>query len=178
MIAPFLQATQGKSGAGFLFGGLFPIASNTNFPPAELFTQISGRPDLVYYDWEITQYRLSQWLGLSRMLPIFPREIFIAPNAPEKKRSIPPRLPEQKWLIAIAPMLGNTITEVTYKAPNELNVVRKSHIGLNSIELIFLSHWLASPDFPSLKVSPAEAQTRPAAPSADPSPPSGRPARP
>jgi hypothetical protein len=84
------------------------------------------------------------------MLPFFPREIFVSTNAPAKKRIVAPRLLEQKWLIPIAPMLGNTITEVTYKAPNEINIVRKSHIGLNSAELIFLSHWLADPNFPSV----------------------------
>lgn len=50
--------------------------------------------------------------------------------------------------MAIGPKLGNTVTEITFKGPNELNVVRKSHLGLNSSELIFLSHWLATKTFP------------------------------
>jgi hypothetical protein len=91
-------------------------------------------------------------------------------NPAAAKRFGPARVPEQKWLAAVGPLLGNTVTEVTFKSPNELNIVRKSHLGLNSLELILFSHWLARPDFPSASplaiVSTTEPSPRPAAKSA------------
>ncbi|MEO6034395.1 MAG: hypothetical protein ABIQ35_03985, partial [Verrucomicrobiota bacterium] len=147
IIVPFLGPDRGKSGANLLVGGTFPLAPNTNLPPAELLGQVSSRSDLVFYDWEITELRLSQWQILSQLLPFFPREITTT-NAAESGRFVAAKVPEEKWLAAIGPLLGNTVTEVTYKSPNELNIVRKSHLSLNSIELILLSHWLAHPNFP------------------------------
>ncbi|MEO5802887.1 MAG: hypothetical protein ABIR24_05105 [Verrucomicrobiota bacterium] len=162
IIVPFLQTAKEKNGAGFLLGGLFPIAPNTNLPPSELFGQVSNHNDLVYYDWEITQERLSQWMILGQLLPLFPREPIVSTNAALRKGFVPAKVPEHKWLAAIAPKLGNTITEITFKAPNELNLVRKSHLGLNSIELVLLSHWLAGPNFPSTNNSSAAPMARPA----------------
>jgi hypothetical protein len=56
----------------------------------------------------------------------------------------------ERWIAGIAPMLGNTATEITVSGPNELTFVRRSHIGFTGFELIMLSRWLADPDFPSL----------------------------
>lgn len=149
VISPFLKpAKEKRSGAEFLLGGMFPVAPNTNPPPAELFAQISGRTDLIYYDWEVTQGRLAQWSMLCQLLPIFSKEPIVSTNAALRDKLAPAKMPELKWIGAIGSKLGNTITEVTYKSPTELNFVRKSHIGLNSIELILLSHWLAHPKFP------------------------------
>ncbi|MEO7297550.1 MAG: hypothetical protein ABI042_03115 [Verrucomicrobiota bacterium] len=133
-----------------LLGGIFPLVPGTNQPPKELFQQVSSRNEIVFYDWEITEVRLSQWQVLSQIFPFFPKELVAIPKDSPTKTLAPARVPERKWLTAIAPLLGNTITEVSFKAPNELNMVRKSHLGLNSVELIFLSHWLAHPDFPMI----------------------------
>ena len=150
IIVPFLGPSKEKNSSGLLLGGTFPLVANTNLPPAELFGQVSGRSDLVFYDWEITESRLSQWQILSQLLPFFSREIVSATNAIAPKRFVAAKVPEQKWLSKVGPLLGNTITEVTYKSPNELTIVRKSHIGMNSLELILFSHWLAHPGFPSI----------------------------
>lgn len=147
IIVPFLNPTKEKSGKELLIGGLFPLIRKTNLPPAELFQQITASKDLIFYDWEITQPRLSQWLILSQMLPVFTKEVIATTNGAAKKLASP-KMPEQKWLAAIAPLLGNAVTEVTFKFPNELSIVRKSHLGLNSLELVLLSHWLAHRDFP------------------------------
>lgn len=153
IIVPFLNPAKEKNGSEFLLGGIFPLVKNTNLPPAELFGQISGQKDLVFYDWEVTEPRLSQWIIVGQLLPLFPKELVAGANAAAPKRFVPAKVPEQKWLAAVAPKLGNTITQVTYKSPNELNVVRKSHLGLNSFELVLFSHWLADPKFPALKNS-------------------------
>ncbi|MEP6664113.1 MAG: hypothetical protein ABJC04_10655, partial [Verrucomicrobiota bacterium] len=149
IIVPTLQAAREKNG-DFLMGGIFPLVPNTNMAPSELFAQISGRSDVVYYDWEITQYRLSQAGMLSQLFPLFGKERVASTNAAIANRLVPARVPEQKWLAAIGPLLGNTITEVTYKSPTELEITRKSHLGLNSIELVLFSHWLAHPNFPAV----------------------------
>ncbi len=163
IIVPFLSPAKPTNGQELLLGGIFPVVPSTNNPPAELFSQIVGRNDLVFYDWEITETRLGQWLSLSQMLPFFSRELFLGKN-PGQKRYTAAKVPEQLWLRAIGPLLGNTITEVTFKAPNELNLVRKSPIGLNSLELVLLSHWLAHPNFPSINpfVTVPGAETVPA----------------
>ena len=87
---------------------------------------------------------------VGQLLPIFPKEPIVSTNAALRDRLGPAKMPELKWIGAIGPKLGNTITEVTYESPTELNVVRRSHLGLNSIELILLSHWLAHPKFPAV----------------------------
>jgi hypothetical protein len=149
IIAPFLRPVVEAKGAGqYLLGGLFPIAPSTNSAPAELFAQISGRKDVVYYDWEITQERLGQWSMVGQLLPLFPKVPIVSTNAALSNRLAPARMPEMKWLGTVGPKLGNTVTEVTYESPTELKLVRKSHIGFNSVELILVSHWLAHPDFP------------------------------
>lgn len=75
-IVPFLCAAPEPSGE-FLLGGLFPSQLNTNPPPAELLAQISGRTNLVYYDWEITQDRLWQVRILSSIYDL------VAPVTPQ-----------------------------------------------------------------------------------------------
>ena len=47
----------------------------------------------------------------------------------------------EKWLGEIEPSLGNTTTEISVTSPQELTLVRKSHLGLTGVELIALAHW-------------------------------------
>ena len=53
-----------------------------------------------------------------------------------------------KWLRNATPALGNTVTEVTQTAPNELTVVRNSTGGLTAFELFAFAHWLQATNFP------------------------------
>jgi hypothetical protein len=101
-----------------------------------MLVQIS-RPDLVYYDWEITQDRLHQMRTLGTHLSM-------AKHWPEPSLASPTRA----WLTKLEPLLGNSITEVTLRAPNELKLLRKSHLGLTGFELVCLTRWLESPGFP------------------------------
>lgn len=175
IIGPFLRPAKETNGMEFLLGGLFPIAPSTNAAPAELFAQISGRKDLVYYDWEITQHRLAQWSMVGQLLPIFPKVPIVSTNAALRNRMVPAPMPEMKWIGAVGKKLGNTVTEVTRESPTELKLVRKSHIGLNSIELILLAHWLAHPDFPFVNpFTPSPVSGKSVAP-AFPSPPPVKP---
>lgn len=135
---PLLQPASGTSGE-FLVLKLFPLANSpfTNAAPAELFAQVTSRTNLLYYDWEITQPRLIQLWDLNPVVSI--------------TSTIPPlstNMTAGRWLLEIAPKLGNTTTEVTVGDARELNLVRKSHIGLNGVELMALATWLESPRFP------------------------------
>jgi hypothetical protein len=54
---------------------------------------------------------------------------------------------------AAAPKLGNTITEISLVSPQELALVRSSHIGFNALELVTLANWIESPTFPKVDFS-------------------------
>lgn len=167
LLAPELWASKEKSGE-FLFGGLFPLSPKGKPAPVDLFAQFTSRNDLVYYDWELTGARLEQWRPTVRLLPILPQ---LRPSrsttsggpvpppaaTPGRPKSPTPAAIREKWLTAIAPLLGNSITEVSVTGPNELMLVRKSPIGLSSFELVWLSHWMtdgrltATPPAPKAK---------------------------
>jgi hypothetical protein len=57
-----------------------------------------------------------------------------------------------KWLDAIEPRLGNTVTELREISPRELQLVRTSHAGLNGLELLAMANWLESTNFPNAKL--------------------------
>ncbi|MBI3876515.1 MAG: hypothetical protein HY300_11290 [Verrucomicrobia bacterium] len=141
ILVPFLRAAPEPGGDFALLGmmaGIVPRTPNTNPPPAEMLAQFTGRTNVVYYDWEITQTRLQQWWQITRLLAMLAND--------------PARLgpsPGQDWLAAITPLLGNTVTEITAGGPRELHLTRKSHIGLTGIELVLLARWLDNPDFPA-----------------------------
>jgi hypothetical protein len=136
LAAPKLDPLR-DSGSQFVVGGLFPPTPGSNRAPAELFAQLGGRKNLLYYDWEITQERLTHARPLFQLWDIINRRQFTSTNAPS-----------QKWMRAVAPLLGNTVTEVTLTSPKELALVRSSHLGFTGFELCALSRWIDSPGFP------------------------------
>ncbi|MFN7138520.1 MAG: hypothetical protein ACK4UN_04190, partial [Limisphaerales bacterium] len=155
MIAPQLVATNEPAGQ-FLLASLFPLAPSKEAPPRELLEQITSRTNLIYYDWEITHHRLGHWQMLTKMLPfIGPQRVPVPPELVAEAKTnqavrakLSTRILHERWQSKVAPMLGNTITEVTQVGPNEIEVVRKSHIGFTGFELLYVSHWLNHPDFP------------------------------
>lgn len=155
MIAPQLQATNDSAGQ-FIFASIFPPPPSKLDPPRELIEQVVSKPNLIYYDWEITQYRLSHWQMLTKMIPFLaPKRAPVPPELVQKAKEDPSvraklsqRIAHERWQSKVAPSLGNTITEVTLVAPNEIEVIRKSHIGFTGIELVYLTHWLNDPRFP------------------------------
>ncbi len=156
ILVPFLRTAPEPGGDFALLGtmaGIVPQTPNTNPPPAELFAQFTGRTNVVYYDWEITQARLQQWRQISQLLTMLSND--------------PTRLgpsPGQDWLAAITPLLGNTVTEITASGPRELHLSRKSHIGLTGIELVLLARWLDNPDFPAWNYPPPKPLATPPTP--------------
>lgn len=137
MIIPHVHAA--RSGPDeYLFAGLFPSGPrSSNTPPAELFAQVIGRTNLVYYDWELTQERLPHARHMSQLIDIV-----------HTRQLVPLKAPTQRWITELAPLLGNTITEVTLSGPKELSLTRKSNIGMTGHEIIMLTRWIDSPQFP------------------------------
>jgi len=142
IIVPFIRPAP-EPGGDFLLAGIFPTDLRTNPPPPELMAQLTGRKGLLYYDWEITESRLAQWRQLAQL------QILIASRPP-----VPGDAAADRWLEAVGPLLGNTVTEATVKSPAELAVVRQSHLGLTGFELLALARWLDEPGFPFSKTPP------------------------
>jgi hypothetical protein len=140
-ITPFLRTAEYRQGT-WVLGGLFPPSPVANPPPAELLSQLNGQPKLVYYDWEITEARLFQWRVMAQLFASLANK----PQFTTNTAGLP-------WLMAIAPRLGNTVTEITADSPAEWSLVRKSHLGLTGVELVALTRWLESTNFPKLSFS-------------------------
>ena len=142
ILVPFVRPAPEPGNDFLLFGsmaGIIPQGLNTNPPPVELLSQFLPRTNLVYYDWEITEAKLAQWV------PIFQLTTMLSMNP-----SFPGAAAANLWLRAVTPKLGNTITEVTAVSPTELKAVRRSDLGLTAIELAVLTRWLDHPAFPAL----------------------------
>jgi len=158
-IVPFIQPVVETNGE-FLFAGLFPNGPAAKPPPPELLAQFSGRTNLVYYDWEITQARLTQWRNLSQLFRIIANRPQIDSDAPV-----------WKWFDVVVTNLGNTATEITVTGPAQMSLARKSPVGLTAFELVALANWLESPNFPlggySLPKRPDSQRTVPAPTASD-----------
>ncbi len=138
--APFLEPAlrswvdnQGE----FIFAGLGAALITNRAPPIELLRELSGRKDLVAYDWELTGMRLEAALYISQFL-----------RFTLHKAQVPVGSNYVEWLRALEPKLGNCVTEVTRTAPQQLSFIRSSTFGLTSGEFQLLLDWLASPEFP------------------------------
>jgi hypothetical protein len=143
-IVPYALVEKGPGG-DFLVGGLFPTAmTNTTPMDIQLAAQIQGRTDVFLYDWEITQDRLLQLRTLVPLLGMLANDTgdMSADTAAQAHQRL-----IADWIRAVAPHLGNTVTEVVASSPKEITATRKSHIGLNSAEIMALTRWLSSPEF-------------------------------
>lgn len=136
LFIPHLRPQKEPNGE-FLLAGLFPTGPKSNAAPAELFAQVIGRTNLVYYDWELTHERLAQMRHMAQLLDII-----------NKRRPATTNSAGFQWLREIEPLLGNSITEVALNSPKELSFVRKSGIGFTGFELVMLTRWIGSAGFP------------------------------
>jgi hypothetical protein len=158
VLVPFVRPAPEPGDDFLLFGtmrGLVPKGPNTNPPPAELLNQFLPRTNLVYYDWEITEAKLAQWM------PIFQLTAMMSATP-----SFPTAASANQWLRAVSPKLANTITEVTAVSPTELRAVRRSDLALTGIELALLARWLDNPAFPAFAYPTNSALRMPPTPGA------------
>jgi hypothetical protein len=144
-VAPKLEALHEPSG-DFLFAGGFPNNSEGNPLPPELLTLL-GQTNLVYYHWEITAERLKLLPQLSQLALLVTRH-----------RQLDAQSAAGKWLAAVGPTLGNSVTKVTQTAPNQLTFMRKAPGALTAVELTALANWLEAPNFPGcdLRLPPSD----------------------
>jgi len=132
LFAPVLQAEQNKDGQ-FLLLSSFPL-SESEPAPDSILAQIQGRSNLVYYDWELTGRRLPEWQMLSKMIA--------NRSSKQNKEAVDKAGVENAWLSGLAHVAGDTVTEITRVAPNELSIARKAPVGFTAVELVLLADWL------------------------------------
>jgi hypothetical protein len=133
--APSIRALHEKSGE-FLFGELFPNTPRPTPLPPELFARLAPA-NLVYYHWELTDPRLKMLLQPAQLALMMTRH-----------QQLEGESVASKWLNFVGPTLGNTLTEITQTAPNELTFTRKAPGGLTAVELFALASWLEAKNFP------------------------------
>lgn len=138
IIVPYLSPAPEPS-RDFVVAGIFPIAPSTNPAPSALLAQLTSRTNLLYYDWEITESRLTQVRPLVQVLSMFTT----IPQTDTNSLST-------RWLEAVGSKLGNTITEISAASPQELTFVRNSHVGFSGPELVALAYWLEGTNFPRI----------------------------
>ncbi|MCS7338730.1 MAG: hypothetical protein NZ739_10930 [Verrucomicrobiae bacterium] len=135
-IGPYILPINEPTGEFLLFG-LFPNTPVTNPPPPELYAQFIERPQIAYYDWEITHVRFQQLWNLCQLIRLI-ADI--------------PQLNTQtamwKWLDSVSTNLGNTATHITVDNPHQISLVRRSQLGLTAVELVAFANWFDSDGFP------------------------------
>ncbi len=119
-----------QGGQSFLVNGFFSPMRTTNPIPAELRARVD-RPEIAWYEWEITGESARNWNVLAQFNRLAQRD---APN--------PTHAQGLKWMLATVPKLGNAVTELSRITPTRYELHRKSDIGLNGLELVMLSRWL------------------------------------
>lgn len=144
IVAPYVEAAPAQAGQ-FLLLSMIPLSLANKPAPAELWAQIKGRADLVYYDWEATGPRLQQW----RLLGDMQLRASEAGNDDFDAMII-----KEKWLNGIGTPKGNSVTEITRGAPNQLSFVRASPLGFTGIELVLLSDWICAMETTNSPESP------------------------
>ncbi|MCW5551147.1 MAG: hypothetical protein KIS67_03165 [Verrucomicrobiae bacterium] len=159
-VAPRLESVSAPEG-DFIFAGLWDRLPSSNAIPPELLEGVVGHPDLVYYDWEITQTRLDAWIYLGQVFRLV-----------SQKAQMPKASASMAWFTAAGSKMGNSVTVVTGSGSQRLSFVRKSSAGLTALELHLLTDWLESPQFPrglhTTLTPPSFQLRRPVAPSMPP----------
>jgi hypothetical protein len=133
-VVPSLKSQQ-SSGGEYALVSLFPSFPVTP-PPQALLDQLSPT-NLVFYNWEITEQHLKQWLMITQLGSVLTK----TPQLVSTRPTLP-------WLNAAAPHLGNSATEVLALSPRRWSFNRKSQIGLTGPELVFFARWIENVSFP------------------------------
>jgi len=139
LMAAFLMAVP-EQAPGFLVGGFsLPLYLRGKPAPPALFQQVTDKPRLIYYHWELTQPRVEMlWHAFNYW------NIVHAYLPPKKDGAVASWL-RDKGLVSC---LGNTVTQATLESPTEIRVVRSAAVGFTAYELIRLARWLDGKDFP------------------------------
>ena len=135
-LEPHLQSVKTPEGE-FAFVGLFPNRPSSRLPlPPDLLKEITGRTNLVYYDWELTGPRIESLLYIGQFFRFVSHKAQLPPSA------------TLTWLNNATTNLANCVTEIAQTKPEQLSLVRQSSCGFSALELHALGDWLESPQFP------------------------------
>ncbi|MCX8108898.1 MAG: hypothetical protein N3G20_08845 [Verrucomicrobiae bacterium] len=170
MVSPFLEQAAPPD-TQFVVAGVFPRSPRVQPAPHDLYSQIIGRTNLLYYDWELSQVRVDDWRRMKELYWMIGGYEIPATNTPVRL-----------WLADtnVYRHLDNAVTEITCISPTELGLTRSSSIGFTSLELVLFSRWIEDPQFPkvsrprwnpiltriSMQDRPSSAETKPTQPSA------------
>lgn len=135
-IGPYVLSVSEPAGEFLLFG-LLPNTPLSNPPPPELYAQFINRPEIAYYDWEMTHARFQQLWTLCQLVRLI-----------AEKPQINTQSAMWKWLSSISTNLGNTATHLIVHNPQKLTIVRRAQLGLSAIELVAFANWFDSAEFP------------------------------
>jgi len=148
-ITPFLTVAAG-SNQTHLVAGLYPNWAVPDSPaPTALFEHLARGTNLVFYDWEFTGPRSYAWRAGWNV----PRHILHKPRLSADTASI-------AFLNSLTNHPGNTVTEVRLTDTNRLTLVREGPFAFAAAELVWLAHWLESPDFPFRRRNPSRNLSR------------------
>jgi hypothetical protein len=148
----FCRPAHEETAHGFLFAGLFPNTARKEAPPPELFAQILGRTNLVYYDWEMGSERVNSWRIISQVALLL-----------AERQQLAAHTPGARWLDMLSTNLGNIGTSVVATGPDRMVFTRTAPLGLTGLETVLLVHWLEAPGFPwALQWPPEPKPQRPA----------------
>lgn len=136
ILFPFIKSVE-IAGGHYLLGGLSHLSATNTQPPKATLQELLSKPNVVYFDREITGPRNEASIYLSQLFRI----IFRRAQLPAEGNAL-------AWLKASGQLLGNSATTVTKTAPTELSLARTSTIGLTAFELQVLADWLDSSHFP------------------------------
>jgi hypothetical protein len=146
MFVPVLEAVQESDGQ-FLFLSTFPRSLTGKLPPEGLLAQIQGRTNVVYYDWELTGPRLSEYQILGKMAAnraySTNADIAAATSA------------EDRWMNALGNLVPNTVTEITRVSPTELSLERQAPMGFTAVELVLMADWICDANAGQIHAAPA-----------------------
>ena len=106
-----------------------------------MLERISGRTNLLLYDWEFTQLRLDSSFRIG-LLAIY------SSGHQQHIANTVPLLWVQKMQFNTSFAL-NTSTEITQTGQRELTLKRSAPIAFNSLEIFWLANWLESTNFPA-----------------------------
>ncbi len=135
-LTPHIQV-ENDTGGSFVTGGFASRARTNRPPPADLLKEVLGRDDLIFYQWEITDSRMTGWTYIGQTLRLAMQK----PQLPVKSAGI-------AWLEAAAPKQGNCVTALTKTASRNVEFSRRSSFGFTALELHLMIDWLESPQFP------------------------------
>ena len=139
--APFISpqiSSKVTTNGQFVLGGLMTPPEAGRPMPADLPEAVLSRTNLVFYDWELTALQADQLVYVGQLFRLI-----------SHAAQLPPNSASLLWLKKTISKFGNCVTVLSAEDSKRISAIRRSSIGLSSLELHFLADWLESPQFPA-----------------------------